>query len=86
MVILCQLGTGLIIAGSNVGSGELITTAVGDEASFTQMWLVVIYGVIKVFTQVKFVRYTICNVRTGMDGLNKVPGLDFVSTGLSDIG
>jgi len=87
VVILCQLGTGLIIAGSNVGSGELIaTTAVGAEASFTLMWLVVIGGVIKVFPQVKFAPYTICNGRTSKAGLNEVPGLDFVSTGLSDIG
>ncbi len=73
--ILRQLGPGLIIAGSIVGSGELIaTTAVGAEAGFTLMWLIIIGCVIKVFTQVEFGRYTICNDRTTMDGLNEVPG------------
>ncbi len=73
--ILRQLGPGLIIAGSIVGSGELIaTTAVGAEAGFTLMWLIIIGCVIKVFTQVEFARYTIINGRTTMDGLNEVPG------------
>ena len=73
--IIRQLGPGLIIAGSIVGSGELIaTTAVGAEAGFTLMWLIIIGCVIKVFTQVEFGRYTIINGRTTMDGLNEVPG------------
>ena len=73
--IIRQLGPGLIIAGSIVGSGELIaTTAVGAEAGFTLMWLIIIGCVIKVFTQVEFARYTIVNERTTMDGLNEVPG------------
>ena len=73
--IIRQLGPGLIIAGSIVGSGELIaTTAVGAEAGFTLMWLIIIGCVIKVFTQVEFARYTIINGRTTMDGLNEVPG------------
>ena len=41
--ILKQLGPGLIIAGSIVGSGELIaTTAVGAEAGFVLLWLIII--------------------------------------------
>ena len=73
--ILGQLGPGLIIAGSIVGSGELIaTTAVGAEAGFTLMWLIIIGCVIKVFAQVEFGRFTIVNGRTTMDGLNEVPG------------
>lgn len=76
--ILKQLGPGLIIAGSIVGSGELIaTTAVGAEAGFALMWLIIIGCIIKVFTQVEFGRYTICNDRTTMDGLNEVPGPRF---------
>ncbi len=73
--IIRQLGPGLIIAGSIVGSGELIaTTAVGAEAGFTLMWLIIIGCIIKVFTQVEFARYTIINGRTTMEGLNEVPG------------
>ena len=41
--ILRRLGPGLIIAGSIVGSGELIaTTAVGAEAGFVLLWLILI--------------------------------------------
>ena len=73
--ILRQLGPGLIIAGSIVGSGELIaTTAVGAEAGFTLMWLIIVGCVIKVFTQVEFGRYTIVTGNTAMHGLNEVPG------------
>ena len=60
--ILCRLGPGLIIAGSIVGSGELIaTTAVGAEAGFWLLWLIIIGCVIKVFAQVEFGRYAICS-------------------------
>lgn len=73
--ILRQLGPGLIIAGSIVGSGELIaTTAVGAEAGFTLMWLIILGCLIKVFVQIEFGRYTITTGRTTLEGLNEVPG------------
>ncbi len=73
--ILRQLGPGLIIAGSIVGSGELIaTTAVGAEAGFVLLWLIIIGCVIKVFVQIEFGRFTITTGRTTLDGLNEVPG------------
>ena len=73
--ILRQLGPGLIIAGSIVGSGELIATpAVGAEAGFVLMWLIIIGCVIKVFVQIEFGRFTITSGRTTLDGLNEVPG------------
>ncbi|MEX0866607.1 MAG: Nramp family divalent metal transporter [Pirellulales bacterium] len=73
--ILRQVGPGVIIAAAIVGSGELIaTTAVGAEAGFTLLWLIIIGCVIKVFAQIEFGRYAIVNSRTTMDGLNEVPG------------
>ena len=76
--IIKQLGPGLIIAGSIVGSGELIaTTAVGAEAGFTLMWLIIVGCMIKVFAQVEFGRYTLVHGRTTLDGLNEVPGPRF---------
>ncbi|MEM1354562.1 MAG: Nramp family divalent metal transporter [Planctomycetota bacterium] len=73
--ILRQLGPGLIIAGSIVGSGELIaTTAVGAEAGFVLMWLIIIGCVIKVFVQIEFGKYAIINGKTTLDGMNEVPG------------
>ncbi len=70
-----QLGPGLIVAGSIVGSGELIaTTLVGAEAGFVLMWLIIIGCIIKVFVQIEFGRYTIINGRTALDAMNQVPG------------
>ncbi len=76
--ILKQLGPGLIIAGSIVGSGELIaTTAVGAEAGFVLLWLIIIGCLVKVFVQIEFGRFTITSGRTTLDGLNEVPGPRF---------
>lgn len=73
--ILRRLGPGLIIAGSIVGSGELIgTTKTGAEAGTWLLWLIVIGCVIKVFVQVEFGRFSIGEGRTSMDGMNTVPG------------
>ena len=73
--ILRRLGPGLIVAGSIVGSGELIaTTKTGAEAGFFLLWLILIGCVIKVYAQVEFGRYSIVNGRSTMDGLAEVPG------------
>ena len=73
--ILKRLGPGLIVAGSIVGSGELIaTTAVGAAAGFWLMWIIIIGCVIKVFTQVELGRYSIVTNETTMAGMNRVPG------------
>ena len=73
--IIKRLGPGLIIAGSIVGSGELIaTTKTGAQAGIVLLWLIIIGCVIKVFVQVEFGRYTIINGRTALDGMNEVPG------------
>ncbi len=73
--ILQRLGPGLIIAGSIVGSGELIaTTKTGAETGFFLLWLIIIGCLIKVFSQVEFGRYSIVTGKTTMDGLAEVPG------------
>ena len=73
--ILKKLGPGLIIAGSIVGSGELIaTTSTGAQAGFALLWLIIIGCVIKVFVQVELGRFTIVTGTTTMRGLNMVPG------------
>ena len=73
--ILGRIGPGLIITASIVGSGELIaTTAVGAEAGFWLLWLIIIGCVIKVFVQVELGRHTIISGRTSLDNLNSVPG------------
>ncbi len=74
--ILKELGPGLIVAGSIVGSGELIaTTLTGAEAGFWLMWLIIIGCVIKVFAQLEIGRYTITTGRTALEGLSELPGV-----------
>jgi Mn2+/Fe2+ NRAMP family transporter len=73
--ILQRLGPGLIIAGSIVGSGELIgTTKTGAEAGFWLLWLIMIGCVIKVFCQVELGRYTIISGKTTLNAFGDVPG------------
>jgi len=74
--ILKELGPGLIVAGSIVGSGELIaTTLTGAEAGFWLMWLIIIGCVIKVFAQLEIGRYTITTGETALEGLSRLPGI-----------
>ncbi len=73
--IVRRLGPGLIIAGSIVGSGELIaTTNTGAEAGITLLWLIVIGCVIKVFVQIEIGRYTVSHGETPLAALDRVPG------------
>jgi Mn2+/Fe2+ NRAMP family transporter len=73
--ILQRLGPGLIIAGSIVGSGELIgTTTTGALAGYSLLWLIIIGCVIKVFVQVEFGRYAISTGQASMVGMNETPG------------
>src|SRR3990172_8838288 len=70
-----RLGPGLIIAGSIVGSGELIaTTKTGAQAGITLLWLIIIGCVIKVFVQIELGRYTITHGETTLAAINQVPG------------
>lgn len=73
--ILQRLGPGLIIAGSIVGSGELIaTTKTGAEAGIWLLWLIIIGCVIKVFCQVELGRYTLVTGKTTLASFADVPG------------
>lgn len=72
---LRRLGPGMVLAGSIVGSGELIaTTRTGAQAGFTLLWLILIGCAIKIFVQVEIGRYTVTWSRTALDALNRVPG------------
>ena len=57
---LRKIGPGIILAGSIVGSGELIlTTKLGAEFGFIFLWLILFSCVIKVFVQIELGRYAI---------------------------
>ncbi len=75
MRIIRSIGPGLIVAGSIVGSGELIaTTKTGAEAGFSLLWLIIIGCVVKVFAQIEFGRYAIISGKPTLRALDEVPG------------
>jgi Mn2+/Fe2+ NRAMP family transporter len=72
---LAQLGPGIILASSIVGSGELIAaTTVGAEAGFSLLWLIVIGCAIKVAAQIEIGRHTLAWGRTPLAAFDRVPG------------
>jgi Mn2+/Fe2+ NRAMP family transporter len=73
--IAMHAGPGLIVAGSIVGSGELIaTTKTGAEAGFSLLWLIILGCVVKVFTQIELGRYALQSGKTTLAALDEVPG------------
>lgn len=73
--MLRRLGPGLIVAGSIVGSGELIaTTKVGAQSGFVLLWLIVLGCLVKVFTQVELGRAAVVSGRTALATLDDLPG------------
>ncbi|MBT5020524.1 MAG: Nramp family divalent metal transporter, partial [Planctomicrobium sp.] len=72
---ILKLGPGLVVAGSIVGSGELIaTTKTGAHAGIALLWLIIIGCLIKVFVQIELGRYSIVHGETTLTALNRVPG------------
>lgn len=73
--ILKQLGPGLIISGSIVGSGELIaTTTLGARVGFEALWLILVSCGIKVVIQEELGRYVVSSGETTLRGLDRIPG------------
>src|SRR5918994_1776115 len=71
---LRHLGPGLILSASIVGSGELIaTTALGAQAGFVILWMVIFSTLVKVAVQVELARWTISTGQPALTGYNKVP-------------
>src|ERR1700754_265627 len=67
-------GPGLILSASIVGSGELIaTTALGAQAGFVLLWLVIVSTLVKVAVQIELARWTIATGQPALTGYNKVP-------------
>jgi Mn2+/Fe2+ NRAMP family transporter len=72
---LRKIGPGIILAGSIVGSGELIlTTKLGAEFGFIFLWLILFSCVIKVFVQIELGRYAISSGKPTLGALNEFPG------------
>ena len=76
--VLRWIGPGLIIASAVVGTGELIaTTILGAENGYRLLWLVVLSCIIKVIVQNEIGRYAVATGKTGLEGLDRVPGPRF---------
>ena len=72
---LGQIGPGLILAGSIVGTGELIaTTSLGAKQGYLLLWLILLSCVIKVFVQTELGRYAITHGKTTLAALDTLPG------------
>lgn len=75
---LRQIGPGIILAGSIVGSGELIlTTSFGAKWGFTFLWLILFSCVIKVFVQIELGRYALSEARPTLSAIHGLPGPRF---------
>jgi Mn2+/Fe2+ NRAMP family transporter len=73
---LRQIGPGIILAASIVGTGELInTTSLGAKAGYSLLWLILLSCVIKVFVQVELGRYAITHGKTTLAAFDTLPGL-----------
>ncbi len=73
-----QLGPGLLLTGSIVGSGELIaTTRLGAEVGFVVLWLILISCIVKVPVQSELGRHAIVTGQTTFVTFNLLPGPRF---------
>ena len=65
----------MILAGSVVGSGELIvTTKLGAVAGFALLWFVLLSCLVKVVVQTELARHTIASGETFLRVFNSLPG------------
>ena len=72
---LRKIGPGIVLAGSIIGSGELLlTTALGAQYGFLFLWLILFSCVIKVFVQVELGRYAISSGKPTLGAINELPG------------
>src|SRR5262245_63036562 len=72
---LAQIGPGIILAGSIIGSGELLlTTGLGADYGFVFFNLILLSCVIKVFVQVELGRYAISSGQPTLTAFDSLPG------------
>jgi manganese transport protein len=75
---LRKIGPGIILAGTIVGSGELLlTTSFGAKHGFIFLWLILYSCVIKVFVQTELGRYAISSGKPTLGALNEIGGPRF---------
>jgi manganese transport protein len=78
LMALRKTGPGIILAGTIVGSGELLlTTSLGAKHGFVFLWLILFSCVIKVFVQTELGRYAISSGKPTLGALNELSGPRF---------
>ena len=79
--LLRNIGPGIVVSGSVVGSGELlVTTRMGAEVGFVFLWGVIVASVIKYFIQVELGRQCLLNDETTIQSLDRVRGFRLRAT------
>jgi manganese transport protein len=72
---ILRIGPGIVLAGSIVGSGELIaTTTLGAQVGYAALWLIVLSCLVKPVVQAEMGRYTIATGETGLEAFDRIPG------------
>ncbi len=72
---LRMIGPGIVLAGTIVGSGELLlTTGLGARYGYLFLWLILLSCVIKVFVQIELGRYAIASGKPTLGAMNELPG------------
>ena len=72
---LASIGPSLILTANIVGSGELImTTALGAQAGFVALWVILISCAVKVVVQLEFGKHAISSGETTLCAFNQLPG------------
>ncbi|MCY2936117.1 MAG: Nramp family divalent metal transporter [Planctomycetota bacterium] len=70
---LGQIGPGLVLAGSIVGTGELIaTTGLGAKEGYALLWLILFSCIIKVFVQVELGRHALTHGQSTLEAFNSL--------------
>jgi Mn2+/Fe2+ NRAMP family transporter len=78
---LAAIGPGIVVAGSVIGSGELVNTPVqASKFGFVLLWAVLVSCVIKYLLQVEIARHCLVHNRTTIEALNTCPGPKFRGT------
>ena len=73
--LLSNIGPGIVVSGSVVGSGELlVTTRMGAEVGFVFLWGVIVASVIKYFIQLELGRQCLLRDETTIQSLDRVKG------------
>ncbi|MGL4460942.1 MAG: divalent metal cation transporter, partial [Planctomycetia bacterium] len=72
---LRNIGPGIVLAGTIVGSGELlVTTSLGAKYGFVFLWLILFSCVVKVFVQIELGRYAISSGKPTLGAINELNG------------